>query len=94
MSSPYSENFAVDWIRTNTIATFAENYPESSLTGDRYGAFATSESDNPKSGRRLVSGQSGLRALRGDVGATERFALPRAPQSLAERQTADEDGRR
>ena len=42
----------------------------------------------------VVSGQSGLRALRGDVGATERFALPRAQQSLAERQTEDEDGRR
>ena len=41
MSSPYFENFAVDWIGTNSIANFAENDPEQSLTCDRYGAFAT-----------------------------------------------------
>ena len=53
MYFPYFENFVVNWIGTNYIVNFAENYPESALIGVRYGDLNTLESDNSKSGRHL-----------------------------------------
>ena len=66
MYFPYFENFVVNWIGTNYIVNFAENYPESALTGVRYGDLTTLESDNSKSGRhRLgdVGWRSGIRGF-------------------------------
>lgn len=51
MYFPYFENFVANWIGTNYIVNFAENYPESALIGVRYRDLTTLESDNSKSGR-------------------------------------------